>query len=58
MAEAVDVVQPLNKVGRIICYGLFLFRGAPNIISQGRRNFLPNTMFAGVTPVVSWVDVQ
>jgi len=41
--EVVDVVE-------FPCLGK-----PPNIRSQDRRNSLPNTMLAGVTPVVSWL---
>jgi hypothetical protein len=56
--EVMDVVQPLYKVGCVVCFNCSLSGGASNIRSQDRQSSRLNSMLASVTAVVSWVDSQ
>jgi hypothetical protein len=48
--------RPLDEVRHIVDRGLLLVVGSPKDRSQGSGNTYPNTLLAGVVPIVSSVD--
>jgi hypothetical protein len=54
---SMDVMHPNHEVHHIVYRGLLLVMGSSTHRSQGSGNAHLNTVFAGVVPVVSSVDV-